>query len=296
MIFLSFSPLGNKLPFILQNGSQNYILNVRMNVFGKRKSLDWYQNFYHFRTSSENFSVFWQNFPTELSKQPSTCPERTSEKKTIWRMFQFCIICGHVAFFGFWPKVFSFCQKCGLGVQKNVSKNFCLQKFFSFITFGLCVGFFFDFWPSFFFGAITENAFEVHGGKILWIFQELFSSFLNFETLSGKLFVLAKAGSRVVKKTAFLRVKNSTVKAKFRKEFYFFIPLGEWSVFHYFWKKDFWNGFQRCSLPLQENVLGMCWFWKLFPSLWEFENFFIRLLSKIVWSSFWSCFLHFHKI
>ena len=126
MIFLWFSRLGQKLPFILQNGSQNCILSVRMNVSRKSKTSEWFQNFYHFRTSTENFSVFWQNFSTELSKQPSTCPERTSEKKTIWRLFQFCIICGQVAFFWFLARIFRILLKMWFGCPEE-----CLQKFLS---------------------------------------------------------------------------------------------------------------------------------------------------------------------
>ena len=195
-----------------------------MNVSRKSKSSEWFWNFYQFRTSSENFSDFWQNFSAELSKQPSNRPEWIFEKKTIWRLFQFCIICGHWAnFFGFWPKIFTFRQKCGLSVQKIVSKFF-LQKVLFFYHF-LTLSRIFLTSGLVFFGTFTESAFNVYGGKILWIFPELFSFFLIFETLSGKLSVLAKLGSRVVK-TAFLRVQKSTVKTNFRKEFYFFIPLG----------------------------------------------------------------------
>ena len=142
MIFLWFFPLGDKLPFIFQNGSQNCILSVRMKVSRKSKSSDWFQNFYHFRTSSESFSDFWQNFSTDLSKQPSTCPEWTSEKKLSEGCFNLVSFVHMLHFFGFWPKVFSFCQKCGLGVQKNVSKIFCLQKIFSFIPFWFWAGIF----------------------------------------------------------------------------------------------------------------------------------------------------------
>ena len=48
MIFLWFSTLGEKLPFILHNGSQNCILSVRMNVSGKSKSSERFLKFLTF--------------------------------------------------------------------------------------------------------------------------------------------------------------------------------------------------------------------------------------------------------
>ena len=158
MIFLWFSPLGDKLPFIFQNGSQNCILSVRMKVSRKSKSSDWFQNFYHFRSSSESFSDFWQNFSTDLSKQPSTCPERTSEKKTIWRLFQFGIICAHVAFFWFLAKGFQLLSKMWFGCPDECLQNILFAENFFFYPFLILSRNFFDS-GLVFFGSITESAF-----------------------------------------------------------------------------------------------------------------------------------------
>ena len=91
-----------------------------------------------------------------------------------------------------------------------------------------------------------------------------------FETLSGKIFVLAKLGSRVVK-TAFFYVYRRALWRQIFGGVLFFHPSRIMVSFSLLLEKRLWNGFQRCSLPLQENVLGMFQFLNFFPSFWEFE-------------------------
>ena len=150
-----------------------------MNVSRKKKSLERFQIFYQFRTSSENFLDFWQRFSAELSKQPSTRPERTFEKKIIWRLFQFVIICGNWAFFfGFWTKFFTFCHYCGFGVHKNVSKIF-LQQVFFFYHFLTLSRNFFDFWPSFF-SVRLPKVHSTYTEENFYGFSRNFLVFFNF--------------------------------------------------------------------------------------------------------------------
>ena len=130
MILLWFSALGKKLPFVWQIGSQNCLLGVRMNVSRKCKSSECFQNFYQFRTSSENFSGFWQKFSAELSNSLLLVQSELL-RRTIWRLFQFCIICGHWAFFVVFGHRLSAFVKNAVWVSRRMfPKTFVCRKFF----------------------------------------------------------------------------------------------------------------------------------------------------------------------
>ena len=169
MILFWFSPLGEKLPSILQNGSQNCFLGVRMNVSRKKNLWKDFKIFINSELRAKNFWTFGKSFRQTYPYQNSLLLVQSEllRKKylkvvSIWYHLRKLSI----FVFGFWPKFFTFCQYCDLDVHKNVS-NFFLQQVFFFYHFLALSRNFFDFWPSFFFGAITESAFNVYGGKIL---------------------------------------------------------------------------------------------------------------------------------
>ena len=262
MILLWFSPLGEKLPIILLNGSQNRFLGVQMNVSMKKFLWKDFKNFINSGLRAKTFRTFGIIFPQSYQNSLLLDQSEVLRKKLSEGCCNFVSFADIEHFFGFWLEIFSFCQKCGLGVQKNVSKNFCLQKIFSFITFGLWKGIFLTS-GLVFFGAITKSAFYVYGGKILWIFPELIVFFFNFETLIGELSVLRKLGSRVVK-TAFLRVQKSTVKTNFFGRSFNFSSLSDIGQYLFTFAKKTFGMVVNSAVYLYRRTFWECVSFQIF--------------------------------
>ena len=194
-----------------------------------------------FINSEIRAKIFWtfgKDFRRSYQNSLVLVQSELLRKKNIWRLFQFGIICGNWAFFWFLAKVFHLLSIMRFGCPQERVQIFFAATFLL-LSFSVFEQEFFDFWPSFFFDAITGSAFYVYGGKFLWIFPELFSFFSIFETLSGKLCVLAEIGSRFVK-TAFLRVQKGTVKTNFFGRSFNFSSFSDISHFFFtFGKKTF---------------------------------------------------------
>ena len=177
MIFLWFPTFGVKLPFILQKGSQNCILGVRMYVSRKSKSSDCFQNFYQFRTSSENFSDFLAKFFDRFIKTAFYMSRANFWEKNYLKvvsiLYHLCTCCIFLVF----GQRFSTFVKNVVWVSRRMSpKIFVCRKFFLLFLSDFEQEFFW-FWPSFLSAQLpkmhfkfTEEKFYVFSRNFLALF------------------------------------------------------------------------------------------------------------------------------
>ena len=147
MILFWFSPLGKKLPIILQNGCQNWFLGVQMNVSRKSKSLE---RFINSGLRAKTFRTFGKMFPQSYQNSLLLVQSEFSRKKLSEGYLNFVTFEDIEPFFWLLAKVFHLLSKVQFGCpEERFQKNLSAENFF-FYHFWTLSRKFFDFWPSFF--------------------------------------------------------------------------------------------------------------------------------------------------
>ena len=288
MILFWFSHLVEKLPSILQNGSQNCFLGVRMNVSTKSKPLERLQSFYQFRTSSENFLDFWQRFSADLSKQPCTRPERTFEKKKSEGCFNLLSFAEIEHFFWFLAKVFHLLSIMRFRCPQERVQNFFAATFLL-LSFSVFEQEFFDFWPSFFSTRLPE-VHSTYTEEKFYGFSRNFLVFFQFLRLWAENFAFWQNLVAGLWKLLFYVYRRALWRQTFLEGVLIFHPSRILVIFSLLLEKRLLEWLLTLQSTFTGERSGNVLVFKFFPSVWDLEwkgiDFWSKIFGKFVKAAF----------